>query len=228
MLNYDFIVKKKSVNEQLQHLFDNHKTEFNKFFAGTQSKKLSHAMLEKHFIDSEGNQYYKFPNLMGLPLPRKGEFSGYCMFLSSGFSGDETAKILDAEQKIYSQGITPETFGKLGALHHLKRQRLQMTIHTELFYNIAAIQLIREDEEPDIFNNQIHLEKVKQFKKEVEAKNAYFFFQEIQLNSPLDFMKFSQAEFLTLWDESLISQASLKEILEFLTRAKESLNTSKS
>lgn len=226
VFDYDILVKKKTVNEQLQSLYDSHKDEFNKFFASTQAKKLTHSSLEKHFIDSNGLQYYKFPNLMNMPLPRRGELAGYIMFLSSGFSGEETDKIHDAQDKILSEGIgKPETAGKLGALFHLQRQRRKMCLHTELMYNIAAVQMIREDEAPDVFNNQVHLEKVKQFKKEVELRNAYFFFQELQLNIPFDLTKFSQAEFLTLWDESLLSQASLTEILKLLTRVSESSNT---
>ena len=34
-----------------------------------------------------------------------------------------------------------------------------MVLHDELFYNIIAVQLIRQDESPTEFNNEIHLQK---------------------------------------------------------------------
>lgn len=232
-MQYQFLVKKKTVNEQLQTLFTEHKEEFNKFFASTQSQKITHKELEKWFIDSNGAQYYQFPKKMSLPIERLGNLKGYYTFLSSGLSGSEHERIIEAEEKILSEGIgKPETAAKLGALIHLKRERLKLVVHPELLYNIIAVQMIREDEDPAIFNNQIHLEKVAQFKTEVQKQNAYFFFHQIQLQEPINLLRTSQAEFQTLWHESEAAIASLQQILNIIqsdkryTKAKTTLPNS--
>lgn len=213
-MQYHFLVKKKSIQEQLQTLFTENKEEFNKFFASTQKDKITHSNLEKWFIDSNGVQYYQFPKKMALPVERLGQLKGYYTFLASGLSGEEHLKIIEAEEKILSEGIgKPETAAKLGALVHLKRERLKMVLHPELYYNIIAVQMIREDEDPVVFNNQIHLEKVAQFKTEVQKQNVYFFFQQIQLQEPINLLRISQAEFTVLWHESEAQIASLQEIL---------------
>ena len=49
-----------------------------------------------------------------------------------------------------------------------------MVLHDELFYNIIAVQLIRQDESPTEFNNEIHMQKVKAF-KEMDLQDDAFF-----------------------------------------------------
>lgn len=228
-MQYQFLVKKKSVQEQLQFLFDNNKEEFNKFFASTQSQKITHSNLEKWFIDSNGVQYYQFPKKMALPVERLGQLKGYYTFLASGLSGEEHIKIIEQEEKILSEGIgKPETAAKLGALIHIKRERLKLVLHTELYYNIIAVQAIRDDEDPVVFNQQIHLQKVAQFKTEVQKQNAYFFFQQIQLQEPINLLRISQAEFTTLWHESEVAIQSLTEVLSIVQSDKKYTTLKKS
>jgi glycyl-tRNA synthetase alpha subunit len=60
-----------------------------------------------------------------------------------------------------------------------------------------------------VYNNQIQLEKVEAFKKENEAGNAYFFFQQKEIKMLSTLFRMSAEEFQKYWKESLSSQAYL-------------------
>lgn len=222
------IFKKKSVADQLQFLFDNHKEEFLKFYASSQSEKLTHSSLEKWFVDRNGKQYYRFPKSMAMPLELIGRLKGFVTWMSSGLSGQEMKEFRETGNKLLSEGIgKPETAAKMGALFHALEERENMAVHTELYYNILAIQAIREDESPDDYNNQIHIEKVNQFKEEVDNSNSYFFFQQKELTLPYDLSKISISEWTALWHESLALQQAWKPVMDFLLQEKKSSNTKK-
>lgn len=216
------------IEPNIKEIWEAHKAEFLKLLAAEQSEKITHAALEKWFIDSEGNQYYRFPKTMALPLERLGHLKGYYTWLASGVSGAEMEQIIHSMETVLSEGIgRVETAAKLGTLVHLLKERQQMVVHTEIIYNILAVQAIREDERPDVFNNQIQLEKVAQFKKEVAMNNAYFFFHQTQLKTPIDLLTLSREEFITLWAESEIHQTTLKQILDLILREKPSTKQDK-
>lgn len=221
--------RKIPISDQLEKLWQSDKTEMLKFYASKQSDKLTHKELEHLFIDMNGAQYYKFPKMLDLPLMRKGELTGYYTFMASGISGQEQDHIITTMKQALFEGLAkPEIVAKVSALVHVMVERRRMCFHSELMLNIAAIQAVREDEDPVVFNKEIHMEKIVQFKKEISNSNAYFFFVKLQLPVPIDLSRTSQAEFTTLWHESEVAQAALPEILNLIAQAKESLSTKKS
>ena len=199
-----------------------HKAELLKIYALEQDAKIETSALEKWFIDSNGKQYFKFPKQMALPIERMGKLNEFYTHLSAGISGSEMAKIISAMDNILSEGIgKPETASKMGALVHILKQRQQLVFHTEILYNILAVQAIREDEKPEVYSNEMQMEKVSQFKEEVANQNSYFFFHQTQLQTPIDLLKLSQAEWTTLWAESEAEQQALREILDLLVTSNE-------
>lgn len=206
-----------------QELWNKYRAEFLKIYASEQGLKIAHKDLEKWFIDSNGKQYYKFPKSMSLPIERKGHLTDLYTHLSSGISGEEMDKLLSAMDNILSQGVgKPEVASKLGAIIHILKERRKLIFHTEILYNILAVQAIREDEAPDTYSTEIQLQKVAQFKEEVSKSNSYFFFQQTRLHTPIDLLSLTPEEWASLWEESQVQQGAMEKMLDLVLTSGES------
>src|SRR3990167_5295698 len=128
---------------------------------------IPHSKLELCFTDSCGCKYYKFPEAMTLPVERFGKLQEFMMWMSAGLTSTELDTLLDEADKALMSGLTTgKNASKIGFVLTQIRERKTMVIHTDLLYNFLAVQVIREDEQAEHFNNAIHLDKIEQFKKE--------------------------------------------------------------
>jgi hypothetical protein len=216
---------KKTDNQLLCEIYNRNPEEVNRFFASKQSVPLTHKSLEKWFLSKDGKQFYKFPKLMSLPLLRLAVLKGFYSWLSAAISESEFEKVLTTMDKILSEGVgKPETAAKMGSLIQHLKERKNMVLHSELLINIVAAQAIREDEQPDIYTNAIQLEKVDQIKELINDGAGYFFFQNIQLKTPIDFTKLTPTELTTLFHESKAVEAAFPEIMNLFHQEKKSSN----
>ncbi len=153
-----------------------------KLFSSHPITSIPHSKLEKCFTDSLGIHYYKFPEAMSLPIERFGKLQEFMMWMSAGLTSNELDLLLDEADKALTAGLTQgKNASKIGFVLSQIRERKSMVIHTELLYNFLAVQVIREDEKPEHFNNAIHLEKIEQFKLETANGKTYDFFLRIGL-----------------------------------------------
>lgn len=206
---------------ELKSIWQENKADFIKFYSQEQRSILPLSKLEQTFIDLDGVSYYRFPQGMSLPLERLGELQGFATWMSSGISGEEFDSIILTMNEILSNGIKkPETAAQMGALIHVMKERRSMIFHTELMYNYVAVQMIREDESPEVYNNEIQLEKVAMFKRMVKEGGSYFFFHKPQLPIPTTFLALTEQEWVVLWEESELIQKNLKPIMDLILRAK--------
>ena len=84
-------------------------------------------------------------------------------FLSAAISAEELDAILDKIDEAVHNGLkNPKEAAKVVSLIGQLRERRKYCVHTDLFINIIACDLIREDEEltKEPFNTAIHDEKV--------------------------------------------------------------------
>jgi hypothetical protein len=170
----------KATTKDLNRLWLDHKEHFMKCLAIEQNNKSAQGKgeLERRFIDSNGRSYFAYGKNSSLPIERLGKLMEYMQWMSAGLTSVELDKLLDAMDKAIMAGLkTGKNAARIGAILEEIRLRKKMVIHHELLYNYLAVQWIRDDENPLVFNNQIQLEKVEQFKIEVSKSNAYFFFQ---------------------------------------------------
>lgn len=180
--------------------------------------------LELRYTDKSGNQYYGFPQDYELPLERFGKLKYYLSWMVQGISPDEQNTILDLMDKSLFNGLKDtKNAAMIGKCIEELRMREHLTIHTELLYNFLSVQWVRQDENPLVFNNQIQLEKVEAFKKENADGNTYFFFQQKELKMLSNLFKMSEQEWNQYWQESLLKQEYMKELMKKLS----SLNTGK-
>lgn len=226
-------------HELLSEIYTRNPDELKRFFASKQSQPLQLASLEKWFLSVDGKQFYKFPKLMSLPIPRLSVLKGFYSWLGAAISEGEMIKVIES-MKEFNDSVTKKikettTFGELitlvldervkfsGLIHHLE-ERQKMVMHDELIINIIAVQAVREDELPDVYNNQIHLEKVSAIKELIDTHGAHFFFQQTQLKTPIDFTKYTPAELEVLLHESKVYRQALPEILALFHPEKKSVS----
>lgn len=188
---------------------------------------IPHSKLELCFTDSNGKKYYKFPEQMSLPVERFGKLQEFMMWMSAGLTSVELDTLLDEADKALMDGLMQKkNAAKIGFVITQIRERKTMVIHTELLYNFLAVQVIREDEPTEFFNNAIHLEKIEQFKEETKGGKTYDFFLRIGLKKLNDLFNMSEAEWTRFWGESLEAQRVLKEAVKIISK-EESASTDK-
>lgn len=167
-----------------------------------------------HFYASPEHQYYRFPDSLSLPFPRYAMAKDYLALLASGLDRDEHRKLLDEQAKCIQEGLkNPKAAARAAQINQEMAGRLDMTLHHELIINFLAVQIVRDDENPLIFNNQIQLQKVEYFIKESDEGNAAFFLRSQVMSKVFDFSKTTENELMKFWNESRKNQQFLKKFL---------------
>ena len=173
--------------------------------------KFNRSDLEYRYTGIDGHSYSSFPDSLGLPIDRFGKMKHFLMWMASGIAPQELTALLDKASEALASGIKDnKNAAMIGMCIEEIRGRERMTIHTELLFNFLAVQWVRDDEDPLIYNNQIQLEKVEVLKKENAAGNSYFFFQQKELKMLSNLFRMSEGEWLTYWNESILNQEYLK------------------
>lgn len=88
-----------------------------------------------------------------------------------------------------------------------------MVVHDELFYNIIAIQIVRHDESPSEFNNEIHLQKVEVFKK-LDKQDDGFFLNIQELLNQLGLTNITRESLQDLLKESRIAREAIERMMK--------------
>lgn len=215
--------------KSFESIYAQHRQEFLKCYAEDAYKPITHAQLVKRHVDSNGKQYYGFPNDMLFPVERHGKLLFFMQHIAKGLTPEEDEKIDDAIAKILIEEKDVKKINiRIASLLGEKERRRKLCFHTELFYNYIAVQLVREDETVEMYDNDIQLQKVAQFKEEAKKKEStYHFFQQPEFKKLNDMLKLSQEEWLQSWQDSLNQQKALTEILNLYTSGNISSNTKK-
>lgn len=179
--------------------------------------KLTHKNLAYWFNDLKGNNYYKFPDNMAMPVERLAALKMYYSWLAAGIAGDEMRTIIDTMKNALHSGLgNPDATAKIATLINVIEERMKYSFHLELYYNIIAVQAIRGDENPEVFNNDIQMQKVKDFKEMTMESGSYFFFREKLSGTPINLSSISEAEWINLVVESETWKIQLDAIQQWL------------
>ena len=92
-----------------------------------------------------------------------------------------------------------------------------MIVPPELIYNILAVQLVREDETIEAFDNDMQMRKVEQLKKEVAKYGCGFFLQFKELKKLYDFSTMSESEWEEYWISCQMEQKAIQEAVKILS-----------
>ena len=188
-------------------------------FLSNQFKPVGFEQLELSFLDSNSKKFYKFTDKMALPLERWAHLNKYLALYERGLSGEALDELLDAMEQAIEGGITnpkKKSAAKIGAIIHQMRWRKGMIVPTELLYNILAVQLVREDENIEAFDNEMQMKKVEQLKIEVEKFGCGFFLPFKELKKLYDFSTMSGNEWEQFWNDCLLEEKAIKEAVKIL------------
>jgi hypothetical protein len=174
-------------------------------------KPLSIKNLDFAFIGIDGKKYYHFINHLDLPLERFAVKKTLLSWMALSLDVKEFDQLIEVAKLSLNEGLkTGKSAAKIGFILTQMEDRRKMVVHTDLLYQFIAVHYIREDENADGYSDLIQMEKVEQFKKEVEAKGSGFFLGKRELKSLYDMTDWSPSEWATYWQESLIQQKALK------------------
>ena len=169
------------------------------------------------FQDLDGNGYYKFPKGIEMPLSRLAKVQEYLMWMSRGVSKEEYHRALDIAEQAMNNGIKDvKGMAKIGFVLAELKERSNMVIHDELFYNVIAAQLVRQDESVTEFNNEIHMQKVAAF-KELDRLNDTFFLNIQEYLEAFNLSNISKNEFDNLMTASLRVRVAMETMLSSLS-----------
>lgn len=178
------------------------------------------------FTGTDKKKYYGFNKDSDLPLSRFEVQLMYNEHMRLGLMGEEMLMILDRIDTCNAQMITakekerPAISAQIGLMTTVARGRMSNTLHHNLVMAMASVWIVREDEDPIIFNKDIHDQKVKFFEAECREGSAFHFFQKTGFAGLPAYTQLSQEEFDELWTNSINNQQTLLSWIENLTLAK--------
>jgi hypothetical protein len=165
------------------------------------------------FNDDDGNGYYKFPSNLEMPLSRLAKVKEYIMWLSRGVSKEEYLKAINAAKQGLEGGIKDgKGLAKIAFVLQELENRCEMVIHDELFYNIIACQLVRQDESTTEFNNEIQMQKVEAF-RDLDKKNDTFFLHIQEFLALFNLSNITKTKYDTLMKGSQLSRQAKEKML---------------
>lgn len=164
-------------------IFNLFKKQMIAFAFATQRKQKGFEGLEWCFMDSVGNNYYKYIDDMDMPIERKAQLERYLIELDAKLSRREVKMFVDAMKAKIEEIINSPQKGKITGLASLAlmveeiERREEMILHPELLMDIASVTYIRHDELPQTFDEDIHRQKVTQFNLDAKGGLYDFFYQ---------------------------------------------------
>lgn len=165
---------------------------------------------------ADGHTYYRFPKDLNLPFARFAEMLSLQELLGSGLSGAETEKILSAMEGAIHSGLSnPKNSAVMSACVNLLRQRKDGIVHQDLLINIAALNIVRDDEPVEAVTVPIHNAKCDLFKR-MAGEDSHGFFTLMDLPVLIPLLQMSPQDFKELWENNAMQSKILVEQLSFL------------
>ena len=152
-----------------------------KQFLSDKNKPQELKDLQFEFADSEGVKYYSWERMDLVPTCRANELMGLGMWADAKISPENLVKITDEINKANMAIVAETNKDKRSKLHatisHLCSEistRKNYAIPSEIIIAMAAVLLVREDENPNTFSEKIQSEKISQLIKEKNNGNTFF------------------------------------------------------
>jgi len=188
-------------------------------FLSEQNKPKDLSLLVYAFTDSKLRKYYRFQDNSSLPFDRYGKLMEFLTLMSSRLTAENLGLLCDKALEIIQEGIGKDkNAAKVAGLIYQLKERKDWLVPHQLIYDILALQYIREDEKPEVFNNAIHLEKVETFMNEISKHS--FFFQMPEFRKLFNSTIMSESEWIAYCQKSTEEDRSAKEILRIFSSKK--------
>jgi len=147
-----------------------------KVYFNSQSKKSGFENMLKSFVDSNGKTYYQPINDFDYPVQRAKDIHKRLKRIDSGLSDTELDRFIECIQKACNGGKNPDLAKIFFYLGEMK-ERKEIWIHEDLWFDVLALRYIREDEDPSIVDKEIHKQKIEQFMIDSQGGLYDFFYK---------------------------------------------------
>lgn len=173
-------------------------------------------------VDLKGNKYFTFgKTTLEPPLERVAKAQDYILMMARGLDDSELNALIDLssdQMGLAAAGKPNNAMVTIGAVFKAIQERSQMVMHIDLMYELAAVWVIREDENPHVWNDRIHKEKVKTFKEEIRQDKSYdFFFRLPQLKLVGELLKCTESEWIALCQDSTRQIEAMRKWIAWLS-----------
>lgn len=196
---------------------------------------IKHNMRELAYLfsDDQGRRYFEFVQSDMLPTERYLKMLEFSEFLSAGISNDNLKQLVEAAQDYMNTAISNindkkkfiNDATKVSAILQQLNYRRESIIPTDLFINVLCTMIVRDDEEPGVFNQKIHDEKCDFF---IDHLHDYsFFFQSSAFRRLCSVQNISKENWKKVLTNSMEAQNQLNQSLKIYSLFKESLNRAK-
>lgn len=200
----------------LSDLYRRHRAEFLKLEHAEHAPKYERATLEERFTLPDGTRYYGFPSTVELPLERYARLREFLAYLSAGISAEELTRLVDAADAALAAGIkNGKNAARIGLCLAELRERAGTILHHELLVHVLAVQLVRQDEEPAVFDQVLHRAKFEQLLAASGQGLPFFFSTRLpELKKLLETFERSPQEWTEYWHASQVKLARLDSVLK--------------
>jgi hypothetical protein len=200
----------------LADLYARHRAEFLRLEQTAHAPKYDRATLEERFTLPDGTKYYGFPSTVELPLERYARLREFLAYLAAGISAEELTRLVDAADAALAAGIkSGKNAARIGLCLSELRERAQVVLHHELLVHVLAVQLVRQDEEPAVFDQVLHRAKFEQLLAASGEGLPFFFSTRLpELKKLLETFERSPEEWTRYWHASRARLARLESILK--------------
>jgi hypothetical protein len=138
------------------------------------AKRQDFHKMESIFTDSNKKRYYKYINDYDIPIQRMNHLQRHIIELGNGLDRNELKMFIEAfKGEINKQ---PIAFDKIGFLINELELRQDTLVHEDIMFGMVGCLYIREDQNPNIWDEETEQQKIRQFKKD-NTKLSDFFLQ---------------------------------------------------
>lgn len=209
------------IGPDLATIYDRHRLAFLELERERYAPKFDRGTLVERFTDRRGRKWYGYPGtVQDLPLDRYARLRDFLSYMAAGLTPDEIRQLVDAGEVALASGIkTGKNAARVGLVLEELRARTQLVVHHELVLNFLAVQLVRQDEDPEKFSQALHLEKVEDLRAEVERGSPAFFLPLPESQKLRETWSWSSEEWTQFWAASLRQAERLAAVLKTASSA---------
>lgn len=143
----------------------------------THKPKKNHGL--KYAFTCEGYRYYVYDSLFEMPIERLGRAQDFVLQLQRMVSDSELASFLDQMEGALFESTSGEKLkglSKIGFLVGEMKERKKLLLHPEIMMELSGCMLIREDQDPGVWDAEFEQKKIELFRENYKGKGLYDFF----------------------------------------------------
>ncbi len=178
----------------------------------------------------QGKKWYKYTDMNLMPIKRYTEMERLSMEMQNVISKKDMSVFIDLIKSsidmMMIKGKLPQGMAQISKVATEMEARQTMLIHERIWFEIAACQYIREDEDPTIFNADWENTKAELFKQNVaELGGLHGFFMEAGFERFIPSLAKLAPEFEQLWKEQIAELRAQTQYLASLISDSKSTTT---